>query len=98
MDLAQLQAESAIDDGTIRRPPPRHIRQLNGGTEAATAAGPPIEALEIAVPTATYERQHGLVARAVKRTFDVVGALVLIAVLAPAWLVIALLIRADSPG
>jgi lipopolysaccharide/colanic/teichoic acid biosynthesis glycosyltransferase len=98
MNLAQREAESSIDNETIRRPAARQMRQLIGGNGAATAAVPPIEALDIAGVTAIYERQHGLVARAAKRAFDVVGALLLIALLAPAWLVIALLIRADSPG
>jgi lipopolysaccharide/colanic/teichoic acid biosynthesis glycosyltransferase len=36
--------------------------------------------------------------RALKRAFDVVGGVVLLIVLAPAWLTICLLIKADSPG
>jgi lipopolysaccharide/colanic/teichoic acid biosynthesis glycosyltransferase len=36
--------------------------------------------------------------RALKRTFDLVGATVLLIVLAPVWLTICLLIKADSPG
>jgi len=98
MDLTRLEAESSIDHGTIRRPAARQMEPLIDGNGAATAAVPPVEALEIAGLTATYERQHGLVARAAKLAFDVVGALLVIAVLAPVWLVIALLIKADSPG
>jgi lipopolysaccharide/colanic/teichoic acid biosynthesis glycosyltransferase len=98
MNLTRLEAESSIDHETKRRPAPRQMPQLIDANGAATAALPPIEAVGIAELTATYERQHGLVARAAKRAFDVVGALLLIALLAPAWLMIALLIRADSPG
>jgi lipopolysaccharide/colanic/teichoic acid biosynthesis glycosyltransferase len=97
MDLAQFEAESSIDRKTIR-PAARQMQQLIGGNGAATATVPAIEAIEVAGPTATSERQHGLVARAMKRAFDVVGALLLIALLAPAWLAIALLVKLDSPG
>jgi lipopolysaccharide/colanic/teichoic acid biosynthesis glycosyltransferase len=98
MNLTRLEAESSIDQEVMRRPAARQMRQLIGGNGAATAAAPPIETLGIAGLPATYERPHGLLARAAKRAFDVVGALLLIALLAPAWLVIALLIKADSPG
>jgi lipopolysaccharide/colanic/teichoic acid biosynthesis glycosyltransferase len=36
--------------------------------------------------------------RALKRSFDLVGGAVLLIVLAPVWLIISLLIKADSPG
>ena len=42
--------------------------------------------------------RSGAVARALKRTFDLVAVLLLIVLLAPLWLAIALLIKADSPG
>jgi lipopolysaccharide/colanic/teichoic acid biosynthesis glycosyltransferase len=45
-----------------------------------------------------YERPHGLAARAAKRAFDLVGALLLLIVLIPAWLAIAVAIKLDSPG
>jgi lipopolysaccharide/colanic/teichoic acid biosynthesis glycosyltransferase len=45
-----------------------------------------------------YQREHALAARVVKRVFDLVAAIVLIAVLAPTWLLIAFLIKVDSPG
>src|SRR3954454_14586630 len=98
MNLTRLEAESSIDQGKIRRPAGRQMRQLIGGNGAATAAAQPVETIDFAGLTATYEPQHGLVARAAKRAFDVIGALLLIALLAPAWLVIAFLIKADSPG
>jgi lipopolysaccharide/colanic/teichoic acid biosynthesis glycosyltransferase len=53
---------------------------------------------DVAPDAEHYERQHGVLARGVKRTIDAVGALLLIIVLAPVWLTIALLIKADSPG
>ena len=44
------------------------------------------------------EREHNPLARAFKRTFDLIGATLLLIVLIPIWLVIALLIKADSCG
>jgi lipopolysaccharide/colanic/teichoic acid biosynthesis glycosyltransferase len=41
---------------------------------------------------------HSALARALKRTFDLVAAAFLIVLLIPFWLAIALLIKADSPG
>ena len=98
MDLAELEAGSSTDRKAIRRPAARQMRQRISGNGAATAAVSPPEGLEIAAPATPYERQHGPVERATKRAFDVVGALLLIVLLAPALLVIALLIKADSPG
>jgi lipopolysaccharide/colanic/teichoic acid biosynthesis glycosyltransferase len=45
-----------------------------------------------------FPREHGLIARGAKRIVDLVGSLLLIALLAPFLLMIAILIRADSPG
>jgi lipopolysaccharide/colanic/teichoic acid biosynthesis glycosyltransferase len=45
-----------------------------------------------------HEPAHGLAARAAKRTFDLVGAILLLVLLAPAWLIIALAIKVDTPG
>jgi len=47
---------------------------------------------------AGLQRSHPMAARAAKRTFDLVGATLLIVLLAPLWIAIALLIKADSPG
>src|SRR5213595_1280406 len=53
---------------------------------------------DLAPPAEGYARQQGAVARFVKRAFDLVGAALMIAILAPLWLTIAILIKADSPG
>jgi lipopolysaccharide/colanic/teichoic acid biosynthesis glycosyltransferase len=45
-----------------------------------------------------YESVHGLAARVAKRVFDLIGAILLIVLLAPIWLAIALAIKLDSPG
>jgi lipopolysaccharide/colanic/teichoic acid biosynthesis glycosyltransferase len=49
-------------------------------------------------PETLAEPGHGTLARIVKRTIDLVGALLLIAILLPFMLVAALLIKLDSPG
>jgi lipopolysaccharide/colanic/teichoic acid biosynthesis glycosyltransferase len=69
----------------------------NGGA-AAIAAPRPGAIAELPSRGERYEHNHGLLARSIKRAFDLVGSLILVAILAPAWLAIALLIRADSPG
>jgi lipopolysaccharide/colanic/teichoic acid biosynthesis glycosyltransferase len=87
---ARLEVESPMDREMVRRP--------IGGNGATTAAVSRIGGLEIAGLPATYEREHGSLSRAAKRAFDVVGAVLLIVLLAPALLAIALLVKADSPG
>jgi lipopolysaccharide/colanic/teichoic acid biosynthesis glycosyltransferase len=69
---------------------------VNGGT--GTVALPRPSSIEIKGIDAVYARRHGMLARAIKRAFDLVGALLLIAILSPALLVIAFLIRSDTPG
>jgi lipopolysaccharide/colanic/teichoic acid biosynthesis glycosyltransferase len=49
-------------------------------------------------PPQEFANAHRFRARLAKRAFDLIGALLLVAVLAPLWLAIALLIKADSPG
>jgi lipopolysaccharide/colanic/teichoic acid biosynthesis glycosyltransferase len=70
----------------------------NGNGAGAIALPRPGTLGEIKPAAEPYLGKHGLIARGVKRTFDVVGALLMIAILAPLWLVIAFLIKADSPG
>jgi lipopolysaccharide/colanic/teichoic acid biosynthesis glycosyltransferase len=55
-------------------------------------------AADVLRPVADYEPRRGQVARALKRLTDLVGAILLLLVLMPACLMIAVLIRADSPG
>jgi lipopolysaccharide/colanic/teichoic acid biosynthesis glycosyltransferase len=45
-----------------------------------------------------YEPAHSTAARAIKRMFDLLAAILLLVILAPALLVIALAIKVDSPG
>jgi lipopolysaccharide/colanic/teichoic acid biosynthesis glycosyltransferase len=70
----------------------------NGNGAGAIALPAPGTLGELAPAPARYERIPGLLARVAKRTFDLVGALLLIAILAPLWLTIAILIKADAPG
>jgi lipopolysaccharide/colanic/teichoic acid biosynthesis glycosyltransferase len=72
---------------------------VHNGSGAGTVALPYGGTLgDLAPADWGFERPHGLAGRAVKRTIDVVGALLLLIVLAPFWLMIALLIKADSAG
>jgi lipopolysaccharide/colanic/teichoic acid biosynthesis glycosyltransferase len=89
----------------LARPPERarHYREevlppsLSSGTVAgAIALRRPVPGPAPAV--GTYDRQQSLAARALKRAFDLAGALLLLLLLSPAWATIALLIWVDSPG
>jgi lipopolysaccharide/colanic/teichoic acid biosynthesis glycosyltransferase len=73
------------------------VRNGNGGAGAIALPRPGAIA-ELPAAGERYEHNHGLFARVIKRAFDLVGSLILVAILAPAWLAIALLIKADSPG
>src|SRR5581483_9191173 len=53
---------------------------------------------ELAPAGGRYEHGQTLTARVTKRAFDLIGAILLLVVLAPAWITMALLIRLDSPG
>jgi lipopolysaccharide/colanic/teichoic acid biosynthesis glycosyltransferase len=46
----------------------------------------------------SYERLHSSAARVAKRTFDLIGTILLLVILAPTFLVIALAIKFGSPG
>jgi lipopolysaccharide/colanic/teichoic acid biosynthesis glycosyltransferase len=110
MDAARLNSEAlaehdaprshmAVRNGTtnhrIRR---THSGMMSNGSSAGTIALPRPGTLDLTPADKRYEREHGLLARGIKRTFDIVGAALMIAILAPAWLMMAVLIKADSPG
>jgi len=89
MNLGQVEAESSIDSGTIRRPAAGQMRQL------IAAMGPQRPPARRSKPSGSPNPRpptSGSTAwsRARERAFDVVGALLLVALLAPVWLVIAL--------
>jgi lipopolysaccharide/colanic/teichoic acid biosynthesis glycosyltransferase len=73
-------------------------RVVSNGNGASVIVLPRPGTIGDLTPVDGYAREHGLLARAVKRTFDVVGALLLLAILIPLWATISLLIKADSPG
>lgn len=75
-----------------------HAQVMGNGNGAGTIALPRPGTLDLTPADERYEREHGLLARGIKRTFDIVGAVLLVAILAPALLMIAFLIKADSPG
>jgi lipopolysaccharide/colanic/teichoic acid biosynthesis glycosyltransferase len=78
----------------IREAQLQHV--ITNGNGAGAIAVPRPQPLQKVRPA--YVREHGLTARGVKRSFDLVGALLLVAILSPLWLLIAVLIKADSPG
>lgn len=88
---------------TVRQNGATHwVRDSHGpaiGNEngAGTLALPRTGTLDLS-PAEGYESEHSALARGVKRAFDLVGAILLVAILAPTWLMIAFLIRVDSPG
>ena len=110
MDSARLDSDALVEhdvprshtgvrSGTanhrIRR---SHTQVMGNGNGAGTIALPRPGTLDLTPADERYERDHGLLARGIKRAFDVVGALLLVAILAPAWLMMAFLIKADSAG
>jgi lipopolysaccharide/colanic/teichoic acid biosynthesis glycosyltransferase len=76
----------------------RGLQRAINGNRAGSVAIPRPGAIQIAPADRRYARQHSLLGRGIKRAFDLVGALLLIAILAPALLVISFLIRTDTPG
>jgi lipopolysaccharide/colanic/teichoic acid biosynthesis glycosyltransferase len=71
---------------------------INGSVHAAAGAVALPRTVALPSPDYVYERRHGQLARGLKRAFDLVGSLLLIAILSPALLVIAFLIKNDTPG
>jgi lipopolysaccharide/colanic/teichoic acid biosynthesis glycosyltransferase len=69
-----------------------------GGSAGTITLSSPATVPEVVHDRDWYAREHGLFARGVKRAIDLIGATLLLIVLAPAWLAIALLIKADSAG
>jgi lipopolysaccharide/colanic/teichoic acid biosynthesis glycosyltransferase len=91
---------------TLETPGPDALNG-SGGTQRQTVEGgngAGVVALEHsrngaeALREGELESALGLLARTTKRALDVVGSTLLIILLAPLWLAIALLIKADSPG
>lgn len=69
----------------------------NGNGAGAIALPRPGTLAELPAPK-RYVVDQGVLARAAKRTVDVVGAVLMISLLSPLLLMMALLIKADSPG
>jgi len=86
--MHEVHLQHAVSNGVVS----------NGNGAGAILLPPPGALGEIAPPKEDYGQAHGQLARGAKRAFDLVGALLLLVILAPAWLMIAFLIKADSPG
>jgi lipopolysaccharide/colanic/teichoic acid biosynthesis glycosyltransferase len=107
MDSAVTDSDSSVDPTSLEgqrptRPPFMSLARADGA--AGTLTLPRREVLSrpellpappVGVP---YESPRGLAARAAKRIFDLIGAILLLVLLAPIWLAVALAIKIDSPG
>lgn len=104
--LAVIEGEGATPRGVPREPLRNESVQggasasLNGSMNSGAGAAvlDPRALPGAPAPEAGVEPTHGTLARATKRAIDLVGALLLIAILLPFTLVTALLIKLDSPG
>ncbi len=72
------------------------VSSLRADARVGTLALPYPEVLPL--PAEPHEHVHGAASRATKRAFDLIGAILLLVVLAPVWLAIALAIKFDTPG
>jgi lipopolysaccharide/colanic/teichoic acid biosynthesis glycosyltransferase len=93
MSVALRQSHTGVRGESVAEP------VVGNGNGAGALVLPSQGALgELAPAGERYERGQSVTARAAKRTLDLVGAILLLVVLAPFWLTMALLIRLDSPG
>jgi lipopolysaccharide/colanic/teichoic acid biosynthesis glycosyltransferase len=93
MERAVLDSDASLD---YRSP---FADEGAAGASLAGPLAPPYPDLLPLPPVAQpYERVHSAAARATKRVFDLIGAILLLVILTPAWLVMALAIKFDSPG
>jgi lipopolysaccharide/colanic/teichoic acid biosynthesis glycosyltransferase len=100
MDSAVVDSDASLDSA---RPRARHSNRSVTGTagangSAGTLSIPRPELLPLPPVEVPYEHALGMAGRAAKRSFDLIGALLLLLILAPAWLFIALAIKFDSTG
>jgi lipopolysaccharide/colanic/teichoic acid biosynthesis glycosyltransferase len=99
MEQAVLDSDASLDYRsplTEREPTGAEVSSLRADASAGTLALPYPEVLPL--PAEPHEHVHGAAARATKRAFDLIGAILLLVLLAPVWLVIALAIKFDTPG
>jgi lipopolysaccharide/colanic/teichoic acid biosynthesis glycosyltransferase len=83
---------------TLRGNDRRATSTFAGNGSAGALALPQPDVLTLPPVPAPYESTHGMAARVAKRAFDLIGAILLIVLLAPVWLAIALAIKFDTPG
>ncbi len=100
MDSAQSGSVASIehDVPTKVRLNPTTSRSAAEAGGAALLRRPGLPGRTAPEPAATTAAAHGTLAAAAKRIIDVVGALLLIAILLPFFAVTAILIKLDSPG
>jgi lipopolysaccharide/colanic/teichoic acid biosynthesis glycosyltransferase len=96
MDPIRVKSELNAETGNRSVDRANGVRHLENGTAVNE------QLAEVAVTPVAATREAGQAlgsfAVALKRAFDLVGALILIILLSPLWVLIAILIKADSPG
>jgi lipopolysaccharide/colanic/teichoic acid biosynthesis glycosyltransferase len=110
MESAVLDSDASLDyRSPLSESTSEHVGSLaDGGTRRSLTGNGGAVALpypdvlprpEVRAPSReSYERAHRVELRALKRAFDLIGAIFLLVVLAPFWLAIAVAIKLDSPG
>lgn len=94
LDIEIQEGQRAGTGYPIRRE--RYGGELNGVREGALPPPAPVGRVRTELERLLQPRSR--IERALKRAFDLTGAIVLLVVLAPVWLTISLLIKMDSPG
>lgn len=103
MNSAQVEADASLDYTSpfwrrTEENPAGVVTAVRHGANTGVVGVPYPQVLPLPTVRESYERAHGLAARAAKRFFDLIGAILLLVVLAPVWLAVAVAIKIDTPG
>ena len=100
LDQAEPSSSSVRFERTITTLDATERWPLAARSGATTAIEPPLSVVHALapVPSEAPLADHHVLKRVAKRTIDIVGALALLLVTAPLWIVAAIAIKLDSPG
>jgi lipopolysaccharide/colanic/teichoic acid biosynthesis glycosyltransferase len=98
MGSAVVDSDASLDPTRTRARHSNRRVTAGGNGSAGTLAVPRPDLLPLPPVGVPYEHTQGMPARVAKRAFDLIGAILLLVILAPALLFIALAIRFDSTG
>jgi lipopolysaccharide/colanic/teichoic acid biosynthesis glycosyltransferase len=99
VERAVLDSDASLDyRSPFRDPSSRRTASVAEAAAGGALRLPYPNVLPLPPLAEPYERVHGGAARTVKRAFDLIGAILLLVILTPAWLAIALAIKFDSQG